>query len=120
MKKLLIHMLTLVASFSLVTGALATDRDFIKQQIDEIVVSLNGGKTPQDFKDAAKREPYYVFIMQEGGTLLVHPALEGKNLKEKAKPVYEALIASTPEGTRVEPPGKANKNTPMFGPRTEA
>lgn len=102
MKKLLIAMLALFAGFALVAGALAADEEVIKQQVDEIVVALDGGKTPADFKDAAKKEPYYVFIMQEDGMLLVHPSLEGQSLKEKAEPVYDALIVSTPEGTWVE------------------
>lgn len=101
MKKLSIAMLALIACFVVVAGALAADKEAIKQQVDEIVVALDEGKTPQDFKDAAKKEPYYVFIMQEDGTLLVHPSLEGQSLKEKAEPVYNALIASTPEGNWV-------------------
>lgn len=102
MKKLLIATLALVASFALVAGALAADEEVIKQQVDEIVVALDGGKTPADFKDAAKKEPYYVFIMQEDGMLLVHPSLEGQSLKEKAEPVYDALEVSTPEGAWAE------------------
>jgi len=35
------------------------------KQVDEIVVAIDGGKTAADFKDAAKKEPYYVFIMKE-------------------------------------------------------
>lgn len=83
-------------------AAAAADKDAIKKQVDEIVAAMDGGKTAADFKDAAKREPYYVFIMQEDGKLLVHPALEGQNLKEKAAPVYEAVVKGTPAGVWVD------------------
>ena len=65
-------------------------------QVDEIVVAIDGGKTAADFKDAAKKEPYYVYILEERRTLLVHPSLEGKSLKEAAAPAYEAVSQSHP------------------------
>jgi len=102
MKKLFIVVFALIAAVALATGAPAADKDAIKAQVDEIVVAIDGGKTPQDFQDAAKKEPYYVFIMQQDGAMLVHPSLTGKSLKESAEPVYSALLASTPEGTWVD------------------
>jgi hypothetical protein len=39
--------------------------------------------------------------MEEDGTLVVHPSLEGKSLKEAAMPAYEAVMKATPEGTWV-------------------
>jgi hypothetical protein len=80
----------------------AADKDAIKKQVDEIVMAMDGGKTAADFKDAAKKEPYYVFIMQEDGKLLVHPSLEGQSLKEKAAPVFEAVAKATPAGVWVD------------------
>ena len=80
----------------------AADKDAIKKQVDEIVAAMDGGKTAADFKDAAKREPYYVFIMQEDGKLLVHPAMEGQSLKEKAAPVFDAVAKATPAGVWVD------------------
>lgn len=84
------------------TGFAAADKDAIKKQVDEIVAAMDGGKTADDFKDAAKREPYYVFIMQEDGKLLVHPSLVGQSLKEKAAPVYDAVVKATPAGVWVD------------------
>lgn len=101
MKKYALMMVVLVMGLSLAAGVFAADKDAIKMQVDEIVVAIDGGKTAADFKDAAKKEPYYVYIMEESGTLVVHPSLEGKSLKEAAMPAYEAVSKATPEGTWV-------------------
>ena len=101
MKKYALMMVVLVMGLSMAAGVFAADKDAIKMQVDEIVVAIDGGKTAADFKDAAKKEPYYVYIMEESGTLLVHPSLEGKSLKEAAMPAYEAVSKATPEGTWV-------------------
>ena len=102
MKKMIMLCLVLVFGLSLMAVAAEVDKDAIKKQVDEIVVAIDGGKTAQDFKDAAKKEPYYVFIMQEDGKMLVHPSLEGESLKAKAEPVYNALVKATPAGVWVE------------------
>jgi hypothetical protein len=83
-------------------GFAAADKDAIKKQVDEIVAAMDGGKTADDFKDAAKKEPYYVFIMQEDAKLLVHPSLVGQSLKEKAAPVFDAVVKATPAGVWVD------------------
>jgi hypothetical protein len=80
----------------------AVDKAAIQKQVDEIVASLDGGKKAEDFTDAAKRQPYYVFIMEKGGKLLVHPSLAGQNLKEKAEPAYNACVKATPAGVWVD------------------
>jgi len=74
------------------------DKDAIKKQVDDIVVAIDGGKTAMDFEKAAKNKPYGVFIMEEGGKLLVHPKLVGKSLKEEAEPVYNECIKATTDG----------------------
>jgi hypothetical protein len=102
MKKFTMISLTLIFSFCLATGALAADKDAIKKQVDDIVVAINGGKTAADFASAAQNKPYYVFIMEEGGNLLVHPSLVGQSLKEKAEPVYNECVKATPEGVWVD------------------
>lgn len=103
MKRVTLTCLVLLLGMFLATGALAeADKAAIQKQVDEIVTAIDGGKTAADFKDAAKREPYYVFIMEEDGKLLVHPALEGESLKEKAEVVYNAVVKATPEGSWVE------------------
>jgi hypothetical protein len=75
-------------------------RNIVKNQVDEIVVGLDSGKKPEDFAAAAQKDPY-VFIMESGGTLLVHPTLVGQSLKEKAGPVYDEVAKGTPEGVYV-------------------
>ncbi len=103
MKRVALTCFVLLIGIFLATGAFAeADKAAIKKQVDEIVVAIDGGKTAADFKDAAKREPYYVFIMQPDGLLLVHPSLEGQNLKEKADVVYAAVVKGTPEGIWVD------------------
>ena len=103
MKRITLTCLVLLIGIFLATAALAAaDKAAIQKQVDEIVAAIDGGKTAADFKDAAKREPYYVFIMQENGNLLVHPSLEGQSLKEKAEVVYNAVVKATPGGSWVD------------------
>jgi hypothetical protein len=75
-------------------------RDVVKKQVDEIVAAIDGGKKAEDFADAAKWTPY-VFIMEDGGNLLVHPTLAGQSLKEKAPPVFDQVAKGTPDGAFV-------------------
>jgi outer membrane murein-binding lipoprotein Lpp len=102
MKNLYVLILAVVFGFCLVAGVSAADKDAIQKQVDDIVAAIDGGKMAEDFSDAAQNEPYYVFIMEEAGKLLVHPTLTGESLKEKAGPVYDAVLAATPEGNWVE------------------
>jgi len=86
-------------------------KDVVKKQVDEIVAAIDAGKKPEDFADAAQKDPY-VFIMEPGGKLLVHPTLVGESLKEKAGPVYDEVAKGTPEGSYVRYEwGGANKCT---------
>ena len=80
----------------------AVDKAAIQKQVDEIVAAIDGGKKAEDFTDAAKRQPSYVFIMEKSGKLLVHPSLAGQNLKEKAEPAYNACVKATPAGVWVD------------------
>jgi hypothetical protein len=102
MKRATIISLVLILGFCLVAGAFAADKDAIQKQVDEIVVSIDSGKKAQDFKDAAQNKPNYVFIMEEGGQMLVHPSLVGQSLKDKAEPVYNECSKATTDGTWVE------------------
>jgi len=102
MKRATIISLALILGLCLVAGAFAADRDAIKKQVDEIVVSIDSGKKAQDFEDAAQNKPSYVFIMEGSGQMLVHPSLVGQSLKDKAEPVYNECIKATPDGTWVK------------------
>ena len=101
MKKCFLIMLVVIVGLSLTGVVSAADKDAIKAQVDEIAVAIEGGKPASDFADAAKREPHYVFIMEENGNLLVHPTLPGKSLKDAAAPAYDAVIQATLEGNWV-------------------
>ena len=112
MKRATIISLALILGLCLVAGVLAADKDAIKKQVDEIVVSIDSGKKAQDFKDAAQNKPHYVFIMEEGGQMLVHPSLVGQSLKDKALPVYNECSKATADGTWVKYEWKGKeKNT---------
>ncbi|NIQ87571.1 hypothetical protein GWN49_00030 [Candidatus Bathyarchaeota archaeon] len=112
MKRATIISLALVLGLCLATGALAADKDAIKKQVDEIVVSIDSGKKAQDFTGAAQNKPHYVFIMEEGGQMLVHPSLVGQSLKDKAAPVYNECSKATADGTWVKYEWKGKeKNT---------
>lgn len=100
-KHLLISIIVIVGLMFAGIG-FAADKDAIKAQVDEIVMAIDGGKMAADFADAAQRKPYYVYIMEENGNLLVHPSLVGQNLKEKAAPAYDAVIQATPAGNWVK------------------
>jgi hypothetical protein len=101
MKRVAIISLALIFGLCLATGAFAADKDAIKKQVDDIVVAIDGGKTAADFSSAAQNKPSYVFIMEEGGNLLVHPSLVGQSLKEKAEPVYNECAKATADGVWV-------------------
>ena len=102
MKKCFLIMLVVIVGLSLTGVVSAADKDAIKAQVDEIAVAIEGGKPASDFMDAAKREPNYVFIMEENGNVLVHPSLVGKSLKEEAAPAYDAVVQATLEGNWVK------------------
>lgn len=102
MKKYALMMVILLVGLSFAVGAFAQDKAAIKKQVDDIVMAMDGGKTAADFKDAANNKPHYVYILEKGGNLLVHPTLVGQNLKEKAAPAFEAVSKATPEGTWVK------------------
>ena len=102
MKKYALMMVVLVMGLSLAAGVFAADKDAIKKQVDDIVMAIDGGKTAADFKDAANNKPYYVYILEKDGMVLVHPSLEGKSLKEAAMPAYEAVSKATKDGTWVK------------------
>ena len=101
MKKYFLIMLVVMVGLSLTGVVSAADKDAIKAQVDEIAVAIEGGKPASDFADAAKREPHYVYIMEENGNVLVHPSLVGESMKEKAPPAYDAVIQATLEGNWV-------------------
>ena len=102
MKKYFLIMLVVIVVLSFTGVVSAADKDAIKAKVDEIAVAIEGGKPVSDFADAAKLKPHYVYIMEEGGKLLVHPSLTGENLKEKAAPAFDAVSQATMEGNWVK------------------
>ncbi len=102
MKRIAIISLALILGLCLAASSFAADKAAIKKQVDDIVVAIDGGKKAQDFMAAAQNQPYYVFIMEQGGMLLVHPSLTGQSLKEKAEPVYNECVKATAGGVWVD------------------
>ncbi len=98
MKKLSV-ILSLLAICFFATGVFAVDKEEIIKTVDAIVQGIESGKTASSF-DANAYTPY-AFIIEENGQMIVHPSLVGKNLKEVATPIYEALVQATPEGVWV-------------------
>lgn len=99
--------LALFMVFSLATGVFAADKAAISKNVDNIVAGIDGGKAATDFK-AGDYTPY-AFVMEEAGKLLVHPSLAGQSLKDKAGPVYNALLKATPGGVWVDYEWKGKK-----------
>lgn len=109
MKRLAI-VLSLLAVLFVVTGAWAVDKDAISKNVDAIAAGINSGKDAASYK-ANDTDPY-AFILEENGKLLVHPSLAGESLKEKAPPVYEALLKANTDGIWVQYEWKGKtKNT---------
>jgi hypothetical protein len=102
MKKHALVMVVVVAVLAFAAGVSAQDKDAIKKQVDDIVTAIDGGKKATDFAGAAANKPHYVYILEKGGNVLVHPSLMGKNLKEAAAPAFEAVSKATPAGTWVK------------------
>lgn len=78
----------------------AVDEGAISKNVDSIAAGIESGKNVTEYAPDAF-EPY-AFIMEENGKMLVHPSLTGESLAEKAPPVYQALMAATPEGVWVQ------------------
>jgi len=102
MKKITLLLGILALCLVCAATVFAQDKDAIKKQVDDIAMAMDGGKTASDFASAAENKPYYVYIIEKDGKVLVHPTLMGQNLKEKAAPAYEAVVKATPEGTWVK------------------
>jgi hypothetical protein len=100
MKKIAILAMVVMFGVCLSLNALAADKEAIQKNVDGIVAAIDGGKAPADFK--ADDYTPYAFIMEESGNMIVHPSLAGQSIKEKAGPVYDAVIKATPEGTWVD------------------
>ena len=95
-----LYILLLMAAFFCVANVMAEDRISIEKNVHELAAAIETGQDASGF--AADAYTPYVFVMESGGRLLVHPTLAGEDLKEKALPIYEALVKATPEGVWVE------------------
>ncbi len=100
MKRFLAVVCVFCAVLMCSTSAVAVDKSAISKNVDAIVAGINSGKTADSYK-AGDYDPY-AFIMKKDGMLVVHPSLTGASLKEKAPPVYDALIQSTAKGVWVD------------------
>lgn len=100
MKKIAILAMVVMFGVCLSLNALAADKAAIQKNVDGIVAEIDGGKAAADFKADAYTP--YAFIMEESGNMIVHPTLAGQSLKEKAAPVFDAIIVATPAGSWVD------------------
>ncbi len=100
MKKIAILAVAVMFGVCLSFNVFAADKAMIQKNVDVIAASIDGGKAAAEFK-ANDYDPY-AFIMEASGNLIVHPTLVGQNLKEKAGPVYDAVVKATPAGTWVD------------------
>lgn len=100
MKKIAILAMVVMFGVCLSLNAIAADRDAIQKSVEGVAAEIDSGKPASDFKADAYTP--YVFIMEESGNMIVHPTLTGQSLKEKAGPVYDAIIVATPAGNWVE------------------
>jgi hypothetical protein len=92
--------LLLMAAFFFVANVMAEDRIAIEKNVNELIAAIEDGRDPSSVASDAFTP--YVFVMDLGGRLLVHPTLAGEDLKERAKPIYEALLQATPDGLWVK------------------
>jgi hypothetical protein len=101
MKKYMMVCFVMVLGFFIASASFAADEAKVAANVDSIVEQINGGKAPGEFK-AEDYDPY-IYIMEEGGMLLVHPTLQGQSLgEEQYKPVYDAITQATSDGVWVE------------------
>jgi hypothetical protein len=101
MKKFMMTCFVMVLGLFIASASMAADEAAIAANVNGVVEAIDGGKAPAEFKPD-DFDPY-IYIMEKGGMLLVHPSLQGQSLgEEKYKPVYEAIIQATPEGVWVD------------------
>ncbi|MBN2245154.1 MAG: hypothetical protein JW755_04850 [Candidatus Aminicenantes bacterium] len=107
MKKILFVGLVLLVSMMLAGFILAHEIKENKILVDEVVDAINNGKKAEDFKDWAKKKPYYISIMDQNGRFLVHPIYT--QLQAWDKEIFDALSKATTEGLWVSFPWRGGK-----------
>jgi len=107
MKKNLFAGLVLLVGMMLTGVIFAHEIEQNKILVDEVVAAINNGKKAEDFKDLAKKEPYYVLIMDQNGRFLVHPTYT--QLQAWDKDIFDALLKATTEGLWVSFPWAGGK-----------
>jgi hypothetical protein len=108
MKKNLYVCLVLLVGMMLSEVILAHEIEENKILVDEVVIAINNGKKAEDFKDLAKKQPYYVFIMEPDGSFLVHPMFT--QLLEQDEPILYAVSKATTEGLWVSFPWQGKRH----------
>lgn len=99
MKRLTL-LLSLFALCIFVENSLAIEQSAIVKMVDDLAVEIENGKEISGIK-ADAYDPY-VFVMEEGGMMLVHPKFAGKDYKKELPAIYDALMQASPQGTWVK------------------
>ncbi len=101
MKKSILIAVVLFVGFGLATSCFAADKQEIEKAVSSVV--LSGIFNDKVCKDRAP-EGLYIFVMEEGGKLLVHPSKDAiKDLSTpKYKVIYDELIKATTDGVWVQ------------------
>lgn len=99
MKRLALF-ISLFALCIFVENSWAIEKSTIMKTVDDLAVEIENGKEISGIK-ADAYDPY-VFVMEEGGLMLVHPKFAGKDYKKELPAIYDALMQAGPEGTWIK------------------
>lgn len=101
MKRVVLIGIVLFIGFCLPISAIAADKGAIEKGVSAVVAA---GKFDDATCKANSPESLYVFVMEKGGKLLVHPKKDtiGSLNAPKFKVIYDELVKASSSGTWVK------------------
>ncbi|MBF0303309.1 MAG: hypothetical protein HQK73_09730 [Desulfamplus sp.] len=101
MKRVALISLVLLLGLCVPFSAIAADKEAIEKGVSAVVSS---GKLDDETCKANAPESLYIFVMEEGGKLLVHPKKDAiQNLNApKYQVIYDEVKKASPEGVWVK------------------